>query len=299
MSGVRPSGHPYHMIDFSPLFPLACCPQTTKQPQLPQKQAIFPYWRLRSTGWPHFVTTKPMPPPSFPAPDSKICPNWGKNPPADLRERGKCARFNLSPRLAGENPEGTIEMEKIEIYGHTVDFLTLPQASQMAIVRRGLVHLLGNEQASKVVVRVKKAEADGQKVSEEAKTVWKQEFVDAALASLLAGTVGSGVRAPAIDPVEAAMEKIATREVKLALVANGLKVPGTKGIARDAEIAFGDGTTRTLDYLIERWLAKHGEAARKEAEKAVRAAQKLAKEKAAKVEGLKADGPVTAESLGF
>jgi hypothetical protein len=201
--------------------------------------------------------------------------------------------------LAGENPEGTIEMEKIEIYGHTVDFLTLPQASQMAIVRRGLVHLLGNEQASKVVVRAKKAEADGQEVSEEAKAVWKQEFVDAALASLLAGTVGSGVRAPAIDPVEAAMEKIATREVKLALVANGLKVPGTKGTARDAEITFGDGTTRTLDYLIERWLAKHGETARKEAEKAVRAAQKLAKEKAAKVEGLKADGPVTAESLGF
>lgn len=173
-------------------------------------------------------------------------------------------------------------------YGdHVVDFSKLPEASVAAILRRGLTHYLGNEQASKLASWVKGQDGE---VSEDAKAARKAELVSSALSALQAGTIGQSVRMPKVDPVEAEMDKIAKGEIKSTLAAAKM---GFKGKGEDRKVTFADGSAFTLDELVERRLAnpEHSARIRREAEKAIKARARQA-EKAASA------GPVGLDAIG-
>lgn len=177
-------------------------------------------------------------------------------------------------------------------YGTTTfDFSKLPEASTVAILKRGLTHFLGNEQASKVAGwKARFAKTEGREATEAEIDEQRAAYVASAIEALQNGTVGTHVRGPSVDPVEAAMEKIARNEINLVLKSNGAKFIG-KG--EDRKVTFADGSAFTMDELIERRLgnAEHGARIRKEAEKALKAAAKTA-------EAAKAQGPVSADLIG-
>lgn len=177
----------------------------------------------------------------------------------------------------------------------TLDFTTLPPKSLEAMLKRGVTHFLGNEQASKVSgwkARLAEGsdEAPARVPSDEEVSAKKAEYVAAALAALQAGTVGTASRGPSVDPVEAEMDRIAKREIKAILEKNGAKFAG-KG--EDRKVTFADGSAFTMDELVDRRLANATEGARikSEAEKAIRQAAKQA-------EKAKGAGPLDLGSIG-
>lgn len=171
-------------------------------------------------------------------------------------------------------------------YGtNTFNFDSLPEASKLGLAKRGLTHLLGNEQAAKVTNWKKKfVEENKAEPGDDEIAAKKEEFVKAAVEAILAGTIGQGSRGPATDPIEAEMERIAKREITDIVRKNGGKWTG-KGEERG--VTFGDGTRLTMDEMLERRLAnpEHEPRIRKEAEKAIKAAAKEA-EKAKAAGGL-------------
>ena len=86
------------------------------------------------------------------------------------------------------------------------------------------------------------------------------------------------------------MERISRREINGILKTNGAKFVG-KGDER--KVAFADGSSFTMDELVDRRLANvdHGARIRKEAEKAIKSAAKEA-------EKAKSAGPVSLDSIG-
>jgi hypothetical protein len=202
-------------------------------------------------------------------------------------------------------------------YGEiTRDPAKLPVASLNALLARGFTHFLGNEQASKVVGRIRtevatslstpEKEVNQADVTKEqvqsfraanAETVakWTQEVVADALKALDEGKVGIRAAAgPRVDPITNAMNGIARSEVVTILKSNGLKTP--KG---DEVITFGEGVTRTMAQMIAKRLADHGERIRKEAEKHVaEAARKRAKIEA-EAKSAASTGGKSPESLGL
>ena len=156
-------------------------------------------------------------------------------------------------------------------YGsHEIDTAAIPSTSLEALLRRGITHYLGNEQAAKVSGKVKafrdefKTEPSDEQIAE-----WKASFQLAAMEKLLAGTLGvSAPRATSVDPVEREMDRLAAAEVRAILKANGLKVPKD-----DEAIEFANGTTRTMDEMIANRLAhaEHGPKIEAEARKNVAA----------------------------
>lgn len=155
-------------------------------------------------------------------------------------------------------------------YGNiSVDTASLPQPSLDAMIRRGLTHYFGNEQAAKVSNRkAKLASGDSpREASDDEVSQWVNELRAAALEALNAGTVGQHVtRGPAVSPEEAEARKIAKAEIVVILKANNLKVPtGEKTVkAPDGEF--------TMDQLIDRRLSHgtHGDRIRADAAKEVR-----------------------------
>jgi hypothetical protein len=194
-------------------------------------------------------------------------------------------------------------------YGEiTRDESKLPAESVKALMSRGFAHYMGNEQASKIVARIRKELAEGKpevfeatrdmvqayRTDHEAQVAkWQEEVWKIALAALDEGTVGVSTRGPSKDPIESAMATIARREVVDVLKGNGLKAP--KG---EETVALG-GHSFTMDQLIERRLEKHGERVRKEAERAVAEAKRKSDRLQAEAAKAKANGPVTAEALGL
>lgn len=188
------------------------------------------------------------------------------------------------------------KVETTIAYGdYTVDVAKLPQASVMALLRRGFSHFMGSEQASKVTGRFtpndKGALPEGVTDTPEARTAYKSEVQTAAFAALQAGTVGQHVsRGPKVDPITATKQAIARREVTETLKANGLKFP--KG---DETVDLG-GTKLSGADLISRRLAKHGDRIHKEAVKHVNDLER-AKKKAAEQAKARGDAPVSVEAL--
>lgn len=172
-------------------------------------------------------------------------------------------------------------------YGsHSIDVAKLPEASVVALLKRGLTHYLGNEQTSKLVAARKREGAfDG--TTEEA---YKADLVAKAVAALHEGTIGTQVRGPSVDPVEAAMERIARAEINAVLKAKGAKFVG-KG--DDRKVTFANGESFTMNDLIDRRLGneEHSARIRKEAEKALKSAAKQA-------EAAKVAGPVSVDLIG-
>lgn len=158
-------------------------------------------------------------------------------------------------------------MSTIEYAGFSIDTADLPSASIEALLRRGITHFLGNEQASKVTSWAKRQEVAP---SDEAKTAQHREYITSAIAALNQGTIGvrvakEGGSTAKLDPVGSMVRKLAKGTVVTLLGKAKLKVP--KG---DAKVATGSGEF-TMAELIDRQIAKGGDALVAEAKKAVEA----------------------------
>jgi len=204
--------------------------------------------------------------------------------------------------------KGSIMLKYGEI---TRDESKLSDVSRNALLARGFSHYLGNEQASKVVAKIRAILANGGKASDvtkEAIKTWREnpenaskletfeiECEQAALAALDNGTIGVHVSSGRVsrDPVQAAMTAIARREVSDVLKGAGLKTP------KGEETVDMGGQAFTMEALIARRLEKHADRLHKEAERQVADAQRKAKrlqEESAKAKG--ANG-ATVEALGL
>lgn len=169
---------------------------------------------------------------------------------------------------------------------------SLPAASLEALIRRGLSHFMGNEQAAKVSAAKAKATADGGTALTEDEIASKlQANRESAWAALLAGEIG--LRAPAgesVDPFEKLQARIAREQVEAILRANGLKVP-----KKDGTVTFADGKVKTMSDMIAARLEKNGPAIEKEATKRQKDAE--AKRKAAEASAV--GSSATTEDLGL
>ncbi len=149
----------------------------------------------------------------------------------------------------------------IVTYGeHTVDFATVPHTSLMAMLRRGVSHYLGSEQASKVVALFdpdrKLAEGESRlEDTDENRESAKATFQAKALAAIAEGTVGVSTRGPGVDPLTAQIESIARKEVTAQLKDNKVKVPKK---ATDT-VKVPGGAEYTMAQLVERRIARDGE----------------------------------------
>lgn len=169
-------------------------------------------------------------------------------------------------------------MKIIEYGTHQIDPATLPETSIDALLRRGVSHFLGNEQASKLTAWVEaQAKLDPPVTpSDEAKASRKAELVAEAIAALAAGTIGTRVAGPKVSPIESVMRGIAKQEVTDTLRANKLSFP-----TGDKVVVFPNGDKFDGKTLVDRRLAKHGERIRKEAEAEMRRRAKAAEKNAA------------------
>lgn len=170
-----------------------------------------------------------------------------------------------------------------------IDFAKVPHTSLVAMLRRGVSHYFGSEQASKVSGKYKPADdgslGEGVVDTAENRAADLQAFREKALENLLAGTVGVSIRGPQVDPVEKIARGIARKEVQGILAAHNVKWPKK---AEDT-VSLPDGSKVTADQLIDRRLAKEGERIMKEA-------KKIADQKAR--EAKKAAEAAAAEGLG-
>ena len=169
----------------------------------------------------------------------------------------------------------------------TRDPATMPEVSRNALLARGFSHLLGNEQASKVVARIRKALAEGKPAGYEATkadvqtfresngtlvSAWADEARADALKALDEGTLGvHAARGPSRDPIESAMRTIARTLVSDTLKKNKLKIP-----SGDKTVTLA-GQDFTMDELVDRQIAKNGDHIRKEAERKVAEDERRAK----------------------
>lgn len=157
-------------------------------------------------------------------------------------------------------------------YGeHTFQVEALPEASVKALLSRGLTHFLGNEMAAKVSTAKAKASEAGSPMTEAAIAEMLVEVRANAVKALLEGTIGvresSG---PRITPLDRRMREAAKQELLAKLQVMGVKVP------KKMDVAFYPPAqpVDSVESLIAKWLAKHDERLRKEAEAAIRAEER-------------------------
>lgn len=137
-------------------------------------------------------------------------------------------------------------------YGdYKLDFAALPQTSLVAMLRRGVSHYLGSEQASKVTGYFDPDREDENKMDDtpENRAKVKAEYVAKAIDALLAGTVGVSVRGPTVDPITVIVRRLARAEVINILKANGVKPP-----KKATDIIKTSGGDFTLEQFIDRRL---------------------------------------------
>jgi hypothetical protein len=157
----------------------------------------------------------------------------------------------------------------------TIDTAAIPAKSLEALISRGVTHYLGNEQASKVSGWAKKVlEETKAEPSEDEIKVKKAEFVAAAHAALLDGSIGTRTGGPKLDPLERATRDIAGEEISAMLKKAGQKVPKGK------ETITVKGQELTFSDLVDRRIAseQHGERIAKDAKARVAKTAKVAEE---------------------
>lgn len=165
-------------------------------------------------------------------------------------------------------------MTKITYGDFEIDTSTLPEASVNALLRKGLAHFMGNEQASKVTAW-KNSEA-GKDATEEQIASKKAEFQAAGVAALADGTVGNRVVGVTVSPIEKIMRSLAKSEIVGILKATNMAIPKGEGT-----VTFNEGSDSeqklTMEDLIERRLEGHGDRLKKEAEAEVKRRDREAK----------------------
>lgn len=176
----------------------------------------------------------------------------------------------------------------------SVDFATLPEASQFALAQRGFTHIFGNEVASRVHAW---AGQEGQANSDDKAVIkaWKDANADKLAAqtavvqsdmlkALNEGTLGARVAGPRLTPVETIANQMARKEIEDILRTNKIKVP-----KKDDKVKMPDGEF-TMAELIARRLAKFGErinaAAKKEADRRAKATAAVTADAAAAIADL-------------
>lgn len=130
----------------------------------------------------------------------------------------------------------------------TIDPTTLPPKSLEALISRGLTHYLGNEQNSKVSTKAKKDAEAGNAWADDEKAKALADAQEEAFAALVAGTIGTRVGGPRLDPYEKALRDIAGEEVAELLRKNGSKVPKGKETLtyKGAEYTFAELVARRI-----------------------------------------------------
>lgn len=212
---------------------------------------------------------------------------------------GQTAQRAESIPMSNPNTPATPDL-KVTYGNTTLDFAVYPASSLVAMLRRGVTHLLGSEQASKLQGKIERLLAGDSKESKAAFEAlsdverraairgWReanptllaemaQGLQEEALASLAAGTVGTSTRGPSVDPLSAVQNRLAKAEVVNVLKAHKIAVPKKS----DDVVEFPNGDKFTMAVLVARRLAHpdHGARVVKEA-KAVIAAQERANKKA-------------------
>ena len=167
-------------------------------------------------------------------------------------------------------------MSKFTYGDHAIDTDKLPPQSVDALIRRGIAHFLGNEQASKVASHFdEKPDA-----TDAEKAAYKAECQKSAIEALLKGTVGANVRGPRGSQLETIVRQLAEKEVRDILKHNGLTMP-----SGDKVVEFASGEKLTKAVLINRRVTMHGERLNAEATKEMARREKDAA-KAGSVEAL-------------
>lgn len=119
----------------------------------------------------------------------------------------------------------------VNIGGDEVDVASLPQASVIALLQRGINHVLGNEVASKVSTAKKATNEDGTPKHTEAELSELHDTTFAAkVKAIMDGALG--VRGPGVakvTPLERLVRDIAEGVLKRQVAAKGLKWPHGKG----------------------------------------------------------------------
>ena len=191
----------------------------------------------------------------------------------------------------------------IEYGTQSFDFSTLPAKSVRAMLSRGVTHYLGSEQASKVGPKSSWAEKfekdNGRKPTDDEVAAQKALNLAKAAQALIDGTIGAA-RGPKADPIEAAMEAQAEREVWDVLAGAKLCKANRKPKDEDS-FEFENGDKFTFAELIERRLANptHEARIRAAAVKKVEAERKARDAARAKAEAAGSSGPKTTDNLGL
>lgn len=164
------------------------------------------------------------------------------------------------------------DMEVVKYGEHTINLVEVPKGNIHALIRRGLAHYLGNEQASKVT-----SHFGDEEVTDEAKNAFKAECVTKAIEVLLNGVMGAGrMGVPRGTAIETVVRQMATKEVVANLKHNKLAMP--KKAEDTITINAGQANERKLtrNDLIAAWVKKHGERLTKAAEAEMKRQAKLA-----------------------
>lgn len=194
-------------------------------------------------------------------------------PPID-KEPNMPNDINTTPATPREIPAA---MWSYDFHGTSVDIKSLPEASVLAMVRRGLSHYAGNELASKVAGFKERTEKEqqGTPATEEQVATYKATAAATMLAALTSGTIGvragGGGATRVADPVEREARRIAVAEVEGILKAKGLKMP-----TGDKTITFANGTFTREDLISRRLAGPEGDRIQKAAKKAVSELAKVA-----------------------
>ena len=144
----------------------------------------------------------------------------------------------------------------------TADFNSLPEASLVAMLRRGFARYMGSEQAAKVTGHFDPDADEPVTDSPEARAAFKAQCQAKAMEALAGGTVGVSTRGPAVDPITTIINRLAKAKVISILKANSIAVPKKAG-----DTVTLNGQAYTLADLIERRKAKFSDQLAKDAKK--------------------------------
>jgi len=133
---------------------------------------------------------------------------------------------------------------------YEIDTDSLPEASVTALLQRGVNHYFGNEQAAKVSNARKKAEADGEEMTDDESEKLLAGFRDDAYQALLEGTIGTRAGGPKLRGLDKFVFDVAVSELRAVAAKRNAKWPSGKGAAEK------------VAKLVDAWLANATNATR-------------------------------------